>query len=92
MRTPKENANGYANSSALNAISSQKGRVLLISGTADDNVHIANTMEYEARMTSQNKICDMMIYTNMNHSINGCDVRYPLFMKVLDFYNVNLKN
>ena len=28
MRTPKENDNGYASSSAINAISSPKGRVL----------------------------------------------------------------
>lgn len=91
MRTPKENESGYNQSSPLNLVNAQKGRLLIVSGTADDNVHIANTLQYTAELTSQNKICDMMVYTNMNHSINGCDVRYQLYMKILDFYDNYLK-
>ena len=48
-------------------------------------------MEYVAELTSKNKLCDMMVYTNMNHSINGCDVRLPLYKKVLRFFNGTLK-
>ena len=33
----------------------------------------------------------MMVYPNMNHSINGCGVRYPLYQRVLNFFNDNLK-
>lgn len=62
-----------------------------MSGTADDNVHLANTLQYSAEMLAQNKLFDMMLFPNMNHSINGCDVRLVLYKKVLDFYNNNLK-
>lgn len=91
MRTPSENEEGYKNSAPINKISDLKGELLIMYGTADDNVHPANTLEYTAQLTSQNKLCDMMVYTNMNHSINGCNVRLPLYKKVLKFFNSTLK-
>ena len=40
MRTPKENGDGYQASSAISRASKLKGKLLLIHGSADDNVHI----------------------------------------------------
>ena len=91
MRTPNENENGYNQGSPLKRIGKQKGRLLIMAGTADDNVHITNTYQYAAEMTQQNKMFDMMVFLNMNHSINGCETRVPLYMKVLEFFNNNLK-
>ena len=91
MRTPQENEDGYMASSPLNKVADVKGRVLVMAGTADDNVHISNTYQYQAEMTEHNKVMDMMIFTNMNHSINYCDTRYALYLKVLDFFNTYLK-
>lgn len=91
MRTPQENVEGYKKSAPINKVANQKGELLIMYGTADDNVHPANSLEYVAELTSRNKLCDMMVYTNMNHSINGCDVRLPLYKKVLKFFDSNLK-
>lgn len=91
MRTPQENEDGYTSSSPINRVADVKGRVLIMAGTADDNVHISNTLQYQAEMTEHNKIMDMMIFTNMNHSINYCDTRYALYLRVLDFFNTYLK-
>lgn len=91
MRTPKENEFGYNDGSPLKRIDKQKGRLLIMAGTADDNVHITNTYQYVAEMTQQNKLFDMMVYLNMNHSIYGCGAREPLYRKVLEFFNNNLK-
>ena len=91
MRTPNENENGYNQGSPLKRIGKQKGRLLIMAGTADDNVHITNAYQYAAEMTQQNKMFDMMVFLNMNHSINGCETRVPLYMKVLEFFNNNLK-
>ncbi len=91
MRTPNENENGYNEGSPLKRVKLQKGNLLIMSGTADDNVHITNTYQYAAEMTQQGKLFDMMVYLNMNHSINGCETRLPLYNKVLDFFNRNLK-
>ena len=91
MRTPQENADGYLAGSPIQKVGDLKGRLLIMSGTADDNVHIANTLQYQAEMTEHNKVIDMMLFTNMNHSINYCDTRYALYLKVLDFFDLHLK-
>lgn len=91
MRTPQENPEGYRDGAPLEAVDKLKGRVLVMFGSADDNVHIINAMQYISLLHKNNVQFDMMVYPNMNHSINGCDVRYPLYQKVLDFYNANLK-
>lgn len=91
MRTPKENALGYQTSSPVNLVDRQKGRLLIMAGTADDNVHITNTYQYAAQMTEHGKLFDMMVYLNMNHSINGCETRLPLYNRVLEFFDRELK-
>lgn len=91
MRTPQENNDGYLAGSPIQKVGDLKGRLLIMSGTADDNVHIANTLQYQAEMTEHNKVIDMMLFTNMNHSINYCDTRYALYLKVLDFFDLHLK-
>lgn len=91
MRTPQENNEGYNQSSAINVIPNLKGELLIMAGTSDDNVHITNTYQYVANLTLNNKICNMMIFPGMNHSIYYCDARLPLYMRVIDFFNKNLK-
>ncbi len=92
MRTPQQNESGYESSSAINRIGDLKGRLLIITGTADDNVHASNTFEYVAKAVAMNKILDMMVYPNKNHHINGCQTRYALYSKILDFFDTRLKN
>ena len=73
------------------SVKNLRGDLLLIFGSADDNVHIINSMQYAARLHEAGKMFDMMVYPNMNHSINGCDVRYPLYRKVLTYFDSKLK-
>lgn len=91
MRTPQENENGYIASSPLERAASLKGRLLLMAGTADDNVHITNTLNYASRLQQHDKLFNMMVFPNKNHSITGGDTRYILYRQVLDFFNTHLK-
>lgn len=91
MRLPKENMNGYDNLSPLNAIKQMKGKLLLIHGSADDNVHLQNAMEFVKRCIEQNKHIDFFIYPNKNHSIYGGNTRLHLYQKIFDFLEDNLK-
>ncbi|MCH5228496.1 MAG: DPP IV N-terminal domain-containing protein [Muribaculaceae bacterium] len=91
MRTPETNARGYLTSSALNRTEGMKGNLLVISGTDDDNVHMYNTLKYTSKLSSEGKICDMMIYAGFEHSLRMCDARVQLFRKITDFLNNNLK-
>lgn len=90
MRTPQENAEGYKMSSTFTRADKLHGKLLLIHGTADDNVHIQNFTEYSEHLVQLNKPFDMHIYTNRNHSIFGGNTRYHLFNKISEFMKKNL--
>ncbi len=91
MRTPQENPQGYEESAPLNLVENLKGDVLIMFGSADDNVHVINSMQYIAQLHAQGNQFDMMVYPNMNHSINGCGIRVPLYQRVLNYFDRTLK-
>lgn len=91
MRTPNENADGYRYGAPVTHASKLQGDLLIISGTADDNVHMSNTMEFTAALIEAEKQFDMMLYPNQNHSIKGCNSRYHIYSRVCKFYNEKLK-
>ena len=91
MLTPDTNKSGYALSSALNYTKNVNGRILLLSGTDDDNVHLYNTLKYSSKLSYEGKVCDMMIYAGFEHSLRMCNARVQLFRKITDYLDANLK-
>ncbi|MDD2562960.1 MAG: S9 family peptidase, partial [Salinivirgaceae bacterium] len=91
MRTPQENPTGYDSNSPINHVDKLKGKLLIISGTSDDNVHPQNTIEFVEALVQAEKQFEMMMYTNRNHSIYGGKTRMHLYTKILNFYQANLK-
>ena len=91
MLTPSQNPVGYENSSALKYTSGVKGRLLLLTGSNDDNVHMFNTLTYASKFSSEGGVLDMMVYPGYEHSLRMCDARVQLFRKIVDFLNFQLK-
>lgn len=90
MQTPKENANGYDDNSPINHVDKLKGNYLLIHGSADDNVHVQNSMEMISALVRANKKFDLFIYPDKNHGIYGGNTRLHLYQKMTDFILKNL--
>ena len=90
MRTPQENASGYDDNSPINHVEKLKGSYLLIHGSADDNVHVQNTMEMISALVKANKQFDLFIYPDKNHGIYGGNTRYHLYKKMTEFILNNL--
>lgn len=90
MRTPKENAEGYDAGSAIKRAPQLKGSLLLIHGTADDNVHYQNCAEYSEALVKAGIQFDMQVYTNRNHGIFGGKTREHLMNRVANFFIQNL--
>lgn len=90
MRTPNENAAGYA-INPMERAANLSGSLLLIHGTADDNVHFRNVAEMSEALVQANKQFEMQIYTNRNHSIYGGNTRYHLLTRMCNFFKRNLK-
>ena len=91
MRTPKENMEGYEASSAMNRADKLHGELLLIHGTADDNVHLRNASEYSEALVQADKQFDMHIYTNRNHGIRGGNTTKHLLTRVVNHFIEHLK-
>lgn len=90
MRTPQENSSGYDDNSPINHVDKLKGNLLIVHGTADDNVHLQNSIEISEALVQANKQFEMFYYTNRNHGIYGGNTRYHLYTKMLNFVKENL--
>lgn len=71
MDTPQNNPEGYKAASVVDAAASLHGRLLLLHGEIDDNVHLQNTMNLAAALQRANKQFDLMIYPGFRHGIFG---------------------
>lgn len=91
MLTPQQNKSGYDAASTFDRISDMNSRLLIMSGTSDDNVHFYNTLKYTSKLFSEGKVFDMMALTGFEHSLPKCNARAMLFKKIADFLDKNLK-
>jgi dipeptidyl-peptidase-4 len=91
MRTPQENPEGYDDNSPLSHAEKIKGNYLLIHGSADDNVHFQNTMEFTERMVQAGVQFDMAAYTNRNHGIYGGNTTMHLYTKMTNWLKERLQ-
>ena len=90
MRTPQENPEGYDLNSPLNYADQLKGKLLLVHGSADDNVHFQNTMRMVEALVQANKQFDWAVYPDKNHGIYGGKTREQLYNKMTQFILNNL--
>ncbi|GEQ85360.1 peptidase S9 [Patiriisocius marinistellae] len=90
MTTPQENASGYDNNSPISHVDKLKGKYLLVHGSADDNVHVQNTMQLVEALVQANKQFDWRIYPDKNHGIYGGNTRIHLYNMMTDFIKNNL--
>ena len=90
LRTPQENAKGYDENSPTEFANLLKGKFLLIHGTADDNVHFQNSMEFAEALIQNKKQFEFMAYPDKNHGIYGGNTRPQLYQMMTDFLLKNL--
>jgi dipeptidyl-peptidase-4 len=68
MGLPAENPKGYAES-AIHYAAGLRGRLLLIHGSGDDNVHIQGTEVLMNKLIELGKPFDVMVYPNRSHPL-----------------------
>lgn len=91
MRTPQQNNQGYEKGSAVALAAQLEGNLLLVHGTADDNVHFQNSVEYTRALIAADKHFDMFFFPDKDHFITGGNARKYLYDKVIDYFKRNLK-
>jgi len=92
MDTPQSNPEGYKSSSVVHSAKNLQGRLMLIHGEIDDNVHMANTMQLVHALQKANKKFDLMVYPNNRHGIVDPDQSYHQYQTMTDFFKEHLLN
>lgn len=91
MLTPQQNDDGYNQSAPIKHTEGMTLPLLIMHGTAADNVHILNTYQYVSTLQSQGSLCDMLVFPNMNHSINHCGSQAVVYGKLFDWLSKTFK-
>jgi len=78
MQTPQNNLEGYKKSSPVNFAKDLHGKLLLIHGAMDDNVHVANTVQFVYELQKAGKQFQLMLYPKSRHGVTD-----PLLVKHL---------
>ena len=91
MGLPSQNPEGYDQNSPITLAAGIKGKLLLVHGTADDNVHFQNSLEFAEAMVQAGVQFQMMAYVNRNHGIRGGNTTMHLYNMFDNFLKENLK-
>jgi dipeptidyl-peptidase-4 len=91
MGTPAENPQGYRDGSPLAAAADLKAALLLIHGTSDDNVHIANTLAFAAALIEADRPPSLLIDPGQRHGFRPRADRTARDQAILDFFERTLK-
>jgi dipeptidyl-peptidase-4 len=70
MDLPQNNPEGYAIGSVVDAAAKLRGRLLLVHGTIDDNVHVSNALQLANALQNAGQQFDLMLYPGNRHGIS----------------------
>jgi dipeptidyl aminopeptidase/acylaminoacyl peptidase len=87
MNTPQENPDGYDNTSVVKAARNLHGKLLILHGVMDDNVHMQNTLQLIGELQRADKDFEVMFYPQSRHGIFGKHVQ----RLIVDFMCRNLR-
>ncbi len=69
MKLPQNNPDGYRRTAPRFAADKLHGRMLLLHGTMDDNVHMQNSVQFAYELQKAGKPFEMMVYPKSRHGI-----------------------
>ena len=90
MRRPQVNDFGYEGTDLMKMAGDVTGKLLIVHGLADDNVHAQNTLLYTDALVKAGKQFDMQLYVDDNHSIRKPENYKHLHEKIVLFLQNNL--
>jgi dipeptidyl-peptidase-4 len=90
MDTPQNNPEGYWKSSPVHYAKDLHGKLLLIHGAIDDNVHMANTVQFLYELQKAGKQVQFMIYAKSRHGVTDPVLVKHMRQMMTDFIVGNL--
>jgi dipeptidyl-peptidase-4 len=91
LGTPKEDPETYQGDSVVNSAAQLKGRLLLVHGTGDDNVHLQNTIQFIQALVDSDEQYDLLLYPRLTHSLDTPEARTQLYGRILLHFETYLQ-
>ena len=85
MKTPQNNPDGYRRTAPRFAAANLNGRILLVHGTIDDNVHMQNSEQFAYELQRAGKSFEMMVYPRSRHGITDPRLNMHFRQAMFDF-------
>jgi dipeptidyl-peptidase-4 len=90
MGLPQQEVDAYKATSCVGAAGNLHGQLLLVHGTADDNVHIQNTEQLIQALIEAAQPYDLLVYPQKTHSIRGAKAQLHLHRAMAEYLKKNL--
>jgi dipeptidyl-peptidase-4 len=90
MDLPQDNPEGYDSSSVVKAARHLSGRLMIIHGERDDNVHMSNTLQLAHALQNAGKTFDLMVYPKNRHGIVDPSQKHHLHKTMTEFFTRHL--
>ena len=88
---PQDNQSGYDSTSTMTYVDRLRGKLMLMHGTHDDNVHAQNTTKFVEACIRADKPIDVMYYPSRNHGIYGHNATKHVYKKLFEYFRLHLK-
>lgn len=90
MLMPQNNPDGYKRTAPRLAAKDLHGKLLLLHGTIDDNVHMQNTIQFVWELQKAGKPFDMMVYPKSRHGVINPALQFHMQQTMLEFIRKSL--
>jgi len=93
-RPLRQLVDAYVTDEMIRAIAREaaKGRLLLVQGTGDDNVHIENSIQFIQQLIDADLPYDLQLYPRKTHGISGAEASAHLFARILAHFQFYLQS
>jgi dipeptidyl-peptidase-4 len=90
MRMPQNNPEGYDSTSVVKAAGNLHGKLLILHGTMDDNVHFQNSVQLVYELQKAGKDFEFMMYPRSRHGVRQRELAWHLQRTMTNFVLENL--
>ena len=90
MSLPSENPDGYRDGSPVTHAGALRGKLLIVHGMLDENVHFRHTARFVEALSKANRSCDLLIYPSGRHGLRSEADRRHMHERVANYFAENL--
>mmetsp|Transcript_23219 Transcript_23219/g.23601 ORF Transcript_23219/g.23601 Transcript_23219/m.23601 type:complete len:359 (-) Transcript_23219:201-1277(-) len=90
MGLPSQNTRGYREAAVFDHVSNMKGKLMIVHGLIDENVHFRHTARLINRLIAAGKDYDLLLFPEERHSPRRLRDRVYMEQRISDYFVRNL--